>query len=450
MNLATIAWKSIRQRGLASSLTALSVALGVMLMVAVLVIYGILQSTFSQRAINYDLIVGAKGDPLQLVLSTVYHISPPIENLPYRYYLDLKKDPRVSVAIPVAMGDTTEQGGFPIVGTVPEFFDMDYAPKRPFMVKGHGFRRDFDAYIGDRVARDNGWGLGTKLKLVHGGAETGHVHNEEFEVVGLLAPTGTPHDKTVYVNLQGFYQIQGHDKPLKEAIERERKFFGEPALQGEELKDEMTRIQKKYGVHDHDAADENGHHGHSHDLPEVQKEVTAILLQCKSPIAANLMSGELKKGNQGQGVNPIVPMQKLLKEFLGPAQSLLLVMTSLIILVSGIGIFVSIYNSMSARRREIAIMRALGAQRGTVLSIILAESIILCVGGGLLGLLLGHGLVFAAAPIAAAKTGLIIDPRAFSPYEFVLFPVLFAIGALVGFLPGMTAYRTDVAESLNS
>ena len=160
------------------------------------------------------------------------------------------------------------------------------------------------------------------------------------------------------------------------------------------------------------------------------------------------MSGELKKGNQAQGVNPIVPMKKLLTEFLGPVQQLLLVMTSLIILVSGIGIFVSIYNSMSARRREIAIMRALGAQRSTVLSIILAESIILCVGGGLLGLLLGHGLVFAAAPIVAAKTGLIIDPWAFSSYEAVLFPILFGLGALVGFLPGMTAYRTDVAESL--
>ena len=449
MNLATIAWKSIRQRGLASALTAFSVALGVMLMVAVLVIYGILQSTFSQRAINYDLIVGAKGDPLQLVLSTVYHISPPIENLPYRYYLDLKKDVRVTVAIPVAMGDTTEQGGFAIVGTVPEFFDVDYAPKQPFLVKGHGFRRDFDAYIGDRVAKENGWGLGTKLKLVHGGAETGHVHDEEFEVVGLLAPTGTPHDKTVYVNLKGFYQIQGHDKPLKEAIERERKFFGEPTLTEDELKSEISRIQKKYGVHDH-GADGHDHHGHSHDLPDVQKEVTAILLQCKSPIAANLMAGELKKGNQAQGVNPIVPMQKLLTEFLGPAQSLLLVMTALIVLVSGIGIFVSIYNSMSARRREIAIMRALGAQRGTVLSIILAESVILCVGGGLLGLLLGHGLVFAAAPVVAARTGLIIDPRAFSNYEFILFPVLLTMGILVGFLPGMTAYRTDVAESLNS
>ena len=449
MNLATIAWKSIRQRGLASTLTALSVALGVMLMVAVLVIYGILQNTFSQRAINYDLIVGAKGDPLQLVLSTVYHISPPIENLPYRYFLDLKKDPRVSIAIPVAMGDTTEKGGFPIVGTVPEFFDVDYAPKHPFLVKGHGFRRDFDAYIGDRVARENGWGLGTKLKLVHGGAETGHVHNEEFEVVGLLAPTGTPHDKTVYVNLKGFYQIQGHDKPMNEAIVRERKFFGESVLGPEELEAEIARITKKYGVHDH-SADDHAHHAHAHDLPDVQKEVTAILLQCKSPIAANLLGGELKKGNQAQGINPIVPMQKLLTEFLGPVQTLLLVMTSLIVLVSGIGIFVSIYNSMSARRREIAIMRALGAQRGTVLSIILAESIILCVGGGLLGLLLGHGLVFSAAPIVASKTGLIIDPLTFSSYEFILFPVLFALGALVGFLPGMTAYRTDVAESLNS
>ena len=340
----------------------------------------------------------------------------------------------MTVAIPVAMGDTTEKGGFPIVGTIPEFFDMDYAPNKPFLVKGHGFQRDFDAYIGDRVARDNGWGIGTKLKLVHGGAEVGHVHHEEFEVVGLLAPTGTPHDKTVYVNLKGFYQIQGHDKPLKEAIERERKFFGEPALAPEELKNEVVRIRTK---------------GQADGIPDIQKEVTAILLQCKSPIAANLMSGELKKGNQAQAVNPIVPMQKLLKEFLGPVESVLLAMTSLIILVSGISIFVSIYNSMSARRREIAIMRALGAQRGTVLSIILAESIILCVGGGLLGLVLGHGLVFAAAPVVAAWTGLIVDPIAFSPYESILFPVLFALGALIGFLPGMTAYRTDVAESLN-
>lgn len=419
-----------------------------MLMVSVLVIYGILQSTFNQRAINYDVIVGAKGDPLQLVLSTVYHISPPIENLPYRYYLELKNDVRVSVAIPVAMGDVTQEGNFPIVGTTQEFFDVDYAPKRPFLVKGHGFRRPFDAYIGSRVALENHWTVGTKLKLVHGGAATGHVHDEEFEVVGLLAPTGTPHDKTVYVNLEGFYQIQGHDKPLDEAIKREREFFGEPELNASQLNAEIEMLEKKFGKHDH-GHEGHDHKGHVHKLPDVQKEVTSILLQCRTPIAGSMVISDLKKGNKAQGVNPIVPMQKLMTDILGPVQILLLVMTGLIVLVSGIGIFVSIYNSMAARRREIAIMRALGAQRGTVLSIILAESIILCVGGGVVGLILGHGLVFAASPIVEVKTGLIVNPFAFSQYEFILFPVLFSLGVLVGFLPGMTAYQTDVAESLN-
>ena len=451
MNLATIAWKSIRQRGLASSLTALSVALGVMSMVTVLVICGILQKTFSQRSINYDLIVGAKGDPLQLVLNTVYHLSQPIGNLPYRFYLDLKKDPRVNIAIPVAKGDTTEKGSFPIVGVIPEFFDVDYAPKKQFMVgkEGRRFERPFDAYIGSRVASENKWKVGSKLKLVHGGAESGHVHNEEFEVVGLLAPTQTPHDKVVYVNLEGFYQIQGHDKPLDEGITREREFFNLPELSKEQLAEEIAKIERKYGKHDH-SHEGHDHHGHIHELPDVQKEVTAILIQCKNPIIASLMAGELKSGFKVTGTNPIVPMKRLLDEFLKPVEILMLLMTGLIILVSGIGIFVSIYNSMSARRREIAIMRALGAQRGTVLSIILLESVILCLGGGLLGLVFGHGLVFAVRPTVEQWSGLIVDPFEISSYEFVLFPVLFALGIFVGFLPGMTAYKTDVAESLNN
>ncbi len=451
MNLATIAWKSIRQRGLASSLTALSVALGVMLMVAVLVIFGILQSTFNQRSINYDLIVGAKGDPLQLVLSTVYHISPPIENLPYRYYLDWKKDRRLETVIPLAMGDVTEKGSFPIVGTIPEFFDIDYAPGREFLIKGSAFRRPFDAYIGSRVAVENGWSVGTKLKLVHGGADAGHVHDEEFTVVGLLAPTGTPHDKTVYVNLEGFYQIEGHDKPIEEGIRREREFYRETPLSDAEMAAEIKRLEAKYGKHDHahDHGKDHAGHDHVHEIPPVQKQVTALLFRCRGPMVGPLIAGELKKGYQAQGVNPIFPMQKLLDQFLRPAMELLLVLTVLIVVVSGIGIFVSIYNSMAARRREIAIMRALGAQRGTVFAIILAESIILCVGGGLLGLILGHGLVFAAAPFVEQQSGLIVNPFAFDMKELVLFPALLLLAALVGILPGMTAYRTDVAESLS-
>jgi putative ABC transport system permease protein len=452
VNLATIAWKNLRQRGLASSLTALSVALGVMMMVLVLVIAGILQSTFNQQSINYDLIVGAKGDPLQLVLSTVYHVSPPIENLPYRFYLDKKEnDKRITTAIPLAMGDVTEQGNFPIVGTIPEFFTIDYAPNREFRVKGTAFHQPFDAYIGSRVAIVNKWDVGTKLKLRHGGAAGDHLHDEEFTVVGLIAPTGTPHDKTVYVHLDGFYQLQGHEKPLGEAIKREREFYGEPPLTPEELAAEIKKIEAKYGSHDHDHAHAgHDHHGHAHETAPVQKEVTAILLNCKSSSAALLLAAELKKGYKAQGVNPIIPMRQLMTDILGPLKQVLLAMTGMIVLVSGIGIFVSIYNSMTARRREIAIMRALGAQRGTVFAIILAESLILCLGGGVLGLFLGHGLVFAAAPTVELWTGLIVNPFAFEKTELVLFPALLVMAVFVGFLPGMTAYRTDVAESLSN
>lgn len=450
MNLATIAWKNVRQRALASSLTAVSVALGVMLMVMVFVIFGLLETTFNQQSINYDLIVGPKGSPLTLVLSTVYHVSPPIENLPYQFYLDLKKDKRVTTAIPIAMGDVTEQGNFPIVGTIPEFFVIDYAPGRPFRAKGTAFHQPFDAFIGARVAIENGWDIGTKLKLRHGGADGDHVHDEEFTVVGVLEATGTPHDKTVYVHLEGFYQISGHDKPLNEAIRRERDFYGLPPLNDEQLAAEIKVIEAKYGTHDHAHHDHGDHgHHHAHETPTVQKEVTSILLSCKTPIAAMLLSGELKKGYKAQAVNPILPMQQLMREILGPVRQGLVLLTSLIVLVSCIGIFVSIYNSMAARRREIAIMRALGAQRQTVFTIIVAEAMILCLGGGLLGVVLGHGLMFAAAPIVERSAGIIVNPFAFATAELILFPALLVMAIIIAVLPGLSAYRTDVAESLS-
>lgn len=446
MNLLSIAWKSLKQRALATVLTGFSVALGVMLMVAVLVIYSILDQTFSQRSIGYDLIVGPKGSPLQLVLSTVYHTNPPIENLPYRFYREVAADPRVEAAIPVAIGDVTEEGSFPIVGIIPEYFLHDYAPRRKFLIRGNTLRKPFDALIGDRVAKVNGWDIGTEFRMIHGGADTGHVHDEKFTVVGVLAPTGTPNDKSVFVHLDGFYQIQGHDKPFDEAIKREREFFGEPPLSEEELATQVAKLTKKYSHEGHDHAG----HDHFHDVPDLQKEVTSILLLMKTPIAANLYAGDLKKGFKAMAVNPIFPMRQLMNDVLGGIRFVLLVLTALIIVVSGIGIFVSIYNSMAARKREIAIMRALGARRQTVFSIILAESILLCVGGGLVGLILGHGLVFLSAPLVEVKSGIIMNPWAFEPTELWLIPVLLVLGALVGAVPGLTAYRTDVSEALQS
>ncbi len=187
----------------------------------------------------------------------------------------------------------------------------------------------------------------------------------------------------------------------------------------------------------------------------MQKEVTAILVDMKGESPDNTFKimkfqAELKEGFQAQAVNPVRQISWLMTNVVGNVRTILVVLTGLIIVVSGVGIFVSIYNSMADRRREIAVMRALGAQRQTVFSIVLVESILLCIGGGLLGLLLGHGLVFVASPIVEARSGILLNPFAFEPLELVLFPVLLVLASLVGFVPGLTAYRTDVARSLTA
>ncbi len=449
MNTLTIAWKSIRQRRIASLLTALSVALGVTLMVAVLVVNSVIDRMFNQTASGYDLIVGAQGSPLQLVLSTVFRVGAPIENLPYRYYTELKKDPRIEEAIPFAIGDVTQEGGFPIVGTIPRYFALEYIPGRHFRINKEGkfLPGTWDAVIGSAVAKQNNWTMGDEFSLIHGSAESGHVHDEKFKIVGILAPTGTPNDRTAFVNLRGFYQVSGHEKPLDEALKREALFFGEK-LDEEKLK----KLMKENAAHDHSGHD-HGHGGHDHEVPDAQKEVTAILVQMKGDRLRGFTTikfqSDLKEANQAQAVNPVRQISWLMINIVGNVRTMLIVLTALIIVVSGVSIFVSIYNSMSDRKREIAIMRALGAGRTTVFSIILSESVLLCLGGGLLGILLGHGLVFIASPIIEARSGLLINPFAFSSVELILLPVLVVLASLVGFIPAMTAYRTDVASTLS-
>lgn len=442
MNLFQIAFKSIRQRFLPSLLTALSVALGVMLMVAVLVTTGIVDRLFKQNSIGYHLIVGPKGSDMQLVLSTIYRVSPPIENLPYYFYEEIKADPRVEAAVPLAFGDVTQEGSFPIVGTINKYFEVPYAPDRKFSVQQGGQRMggDWDAVIGSHVADTNGWKIGDTFQMVHGGAD-GHVHNEKFTIVAVLTPTGTANDKSVFVNLNGFLAIDGHDKPLEESEKQLLEFYeGEDDTEMRNLiKSEIAAIRKER------AGEKGHHHGPT---PDVLKEVTSVLVLMRKDIYAMYMSGEMKKGKKAMAINPIRPMQKIKDLVVGNIRKALLFLTGLIIVVSGVSIFVSIYNSMSDRKREIAVMRALGAQRTSVFSIILAESVLLCLIGGVLGLILGHGLVFIAAPYVASQTGLLIDPFAFEPLELILFPILLILASLVGFIPAMTAYSTDVADGL--
>ncbi len=428
-DLALIAGKSIRQRTVSSSMTALSVALGVALMVTVLVINGVVTRMFTQSATSYHLVLGAKGSPMQLVLNTMFFMDQPIENRPYSDYVWLKKQNWVEEAIPFALGDTTPDARFRIIGTVPHYWDLPYVPGKSFKLQAGEFFKDpktptqRDAIIGSRVAQTYGWKIGHEFPLAHGG-NTKDLHTDSpFKVVGILAPTGTPTDRAVFIHLDGFFSISGHLKPKDEALEREAKFQ-----------------ENQVGAAQAMEAAKND--------PYLDKEITAILVRAKSPLLAYHMTVEINEGPRMQAANPIEQISKLLSNVVVKVRIGLVVMTSLIIAVSGMGIFVSIYNTMADRRREIAVMRALGANRMTVLSIIVVESVLICLAGGIGGMLLGHLLIVLATPIVEYSADMLINPWSFESTELCLFPALMLLAVVVGIVPGFTAYFSDVARGL--
>ncbi len=509
-------------------------ALGVMLVVVVLTIHGVVADSFrANSSLGYNMIVGARGGKLQLTLNTVYYLSQPVETIPYDYYLEFlpaerrKADVENSVAvqsqsadweaaelaalsggglqslatmvaldtlqkvdakplerdrngqfalytelaIPLCLGDYYDR--FRVVGTTPALFndliyDRDKGKKykidqgRNFVdwSEEHGF---FEAVVGAKVARELNIGLGHKFSPTHGApaGEDVTVHDEtEFTVVGILESSGTPNDRAVFVNIEGFYLIAGHVKPIGD-----------------------------------DDADESAD-GHEHlppsRLPLEERELAAILILTKPEMlmAAPGIQNQIEEGalessldwsdyrpprqqKSAQAALPIAVIHNLLEYTVKPINWVLLLLTVMICVVSGISILVSIYNSMSERRHEIAVMRALGAGRLTVLTIVLLESIILSVGGGMLGWVGAHGLNWWFSGYVEAQTGVAIGAFDFAPPidfselfgfdvgswwltawldvvspELFIIPALILLAVIVGFVPAMSAYRTDVAKSL--
>jgi putative ABC transport system permease protein len=449
MSFWKIAWRNIEQRALASSLTALSMALGVAVMITVIVTYGVAVRQFEQNAQGYHLIAGGKGGSLQLVLSTVYHIGQPLYPISYAYYQKFLPGGEFAdvteLAIPMCLGDSYESPDgtlFRVVGTTPDLFDKiqygterDGTPKNyEFEPGGRNFRAEnfFEAVVGSVVAAQSGLKLGDEINPTHGLGAEGHKH-DGFEVVGILKPTGTANDRAVFINIEGFYLLEGHAS-LPEEEEAEHAANGVEAI--------GTQPQ-------HDAAESHSAHAHA-PLPVEQREVTSILVLCNSPLGPTVLEAVINKGNDpvAQVVAPAREVATLLDRIVGPLRIVLLVLTVLVVIVAGISILVSIYNSMSERSHDIAVMRALGASRTAVMAIILVESILLALGGGLIGMLLGHGIIGLASPYVVERTGIALGLFEFDWQELVLIPGLVILASVVGLLPAMSAYRTDVAKSL--
>jgi putative ABC transport system permease protein len=451
MSFWKIAWRNIQQRALASSLTALSMALGIAVMIAVIVIHSVTVRQFEENAQGYHVIVGGKGGALQLVMTTVYHVGQPLYPIPYSYYQKFTAGGEFAditeVAIPICLGDSYEAPDgthFRVVGTTPDLFNKisygthrDGTPKQyEFEAGGRNFKTEnfYEAVVGSVVAARSGLKLGDEINPTHGLGRDGHKH-EGFKVVGILKPTGTANDRAVFINIEGFYLLEGHASLPDEE---------EAAADGEAADADQAASPGE------SHADDNHVHGAHQPLPVEQREVTSILVLCNSPLAPTVLEDAFNRENDplAQSVSPAREVALLMNSIVGPVRVILLVLTVLIVIVAGVSILVSIYNSMNERSHDIAVMRALGASRGAVMAVILVESILLSLGGGLIGVLLGHGLIALASPYVLERTGIALGLFEFDWWELVLIPGLIVLASLVGLLPALAAYKTDVAKSL--
>lgn len=453
MSLLLIAWRSFQQRSVASTLTTVSLALGIGMTILVLALYGMIVESFQRNAsVGCNLIVGAKGSPLQLTLNTVYYLSKPVENIPYDFYLEfLSAEERRrqlndfggrlvepdrkgkfhqyvagGIIVPVALGDYFDS--FRVVGTTPDMFDkMKWGPSvdRPYKFKaGRNFvahsaeNSFFEAVVGARVAEQMKVGVGDRIYPKHGDPE-GMGHREYFTIVGVLDSTGTPNDRAAFVNLEGFFLMDGHARPLE-------KFS--PSSPGTVEEVSQPRV--------------------SGALRLDQREVTAILLRTVEQTYALPMMNIINEGRDAQAAAPVGEIAGLMQIIVTPINWVLWSLTVLTCLVAAVGILVSIYNSMNERRRDIAVMRALGARQDTVMWVILAESGLIAVLGGILGWVFAHGLIAVCSGMIERHTGINVGFFSFTKEELWIIPIVLILAGLAGSLPAIVAYRTDVGRHL--
>jgi len=441
MPLWKIAWRSIQHRSLASGLTAFSMGLGVALVVAVIVIHGVLTQTFMRSAQGYDIVVGPpKGSPLEVVLGAVFYSSYLSDTIPYDYFLQLETGryaPEVETAIPIALADHIF-GGMQVVATTPKFFsELLYLDKYSYTFR-HGRNMDaggdFEAVLGYTAARQSKLKVGDRFKA----SLSRHIPSDDvpepdmFTVVGILDPTGTPNDQAIFINLEGFFVMNNHaEETVLGNILRRR---------ADQRISAVLVLIKDMEVPPVVTLNERGQTEVHYEGDLVKRKDTPITMSLGERLVADL---------DVQVAKPTYEITRLFEMIVGRIQIVLVIFAVMVIIVAAIGMMVSIYNSMNERRQEIAIMRALGASRGTVMAIILLESILLSLGGGVIGVIIGHGLIAAVGPIIASAVMVVVNPWHFQMSELILIPGLILLASLVGYLPAVVAYRTDVAQSLN-
>jgi len=413
--LFTLAARSAWNRRLTLGMTLIAIALSVTLLLGVERIRHDAREGFAQSVSGTDLIVGARTSPVQLMLYAVFRIGEATNNIRWQTYQAVAGNPAVAWAIPLSLGDSHH--GFAVLGTSPSYFDhFHYGQSQPLVfASGKRFEGLFDAVLGAEVAEHLGYRLGDKIVLSHGMGDVGLAEHADkpFVVTGILARTGTPVDRTVHVSLEAIQAIH-------------LDWQGGAPIPGVSIPAQYVR---------------------KFDLSP--KEITAMLVGLKSRAGVFKMQRYVNEYGAEPllAVLPGVALSELW-QVVGVAERTLLVVSTMVVAVGLCGLVAVILASLNERRRELAILRSVGARPSDVFLLLTTEGLVVTLLGALLGVVLLTVLTVFVGPIAQARYGLVIQPRFVSLDELQLLGAVVSVGLIASLMPGYRAYKLSLADGL--
>ncbi|MBL0926590.1 MAG: ABC transporter permease [Phycisphaerales bacterium] len=425
--------RSLTARRFSTVTTIITVAVAVALMLTLLGMKDAARRAFDRGSGNMHLVVSRDASPLVAILNSVFYANPPRAPLSYAQFRQLRDELPVEWAIPTQQGDSFR--GLPVTATEPEFFTrLRPDPDREWrFAVGRVFRADFEVVVGAGAARQTGLRVGDQIYVTHGtgtvaalaesagarvgeGAAIAHIHKEfPFTIVGILEPTGGPHDRVLFVNLHSSWIMHAHD----------RRLASDPSV-------------KTTGAAD---------------VTDADRLITAVLLRLLTRPGQDVTAVEpvvFDQLRRAGGFTVAKPAQEIQRLFaiVGGIHQIFVGMAGVVLLSSGIAIMLALHNSMEQRRRQIAVLRVLGASRGRVFGLMVTESAVI----GLLGALAGVGVAVVGQQVVASimrgQLGLVIEPTVVPAILLGVVAATVALAAVAGLVPGVMAYRTSVLRSL--
>ncbi len=400
MNLAILTLSYLRARALGTVLHVLLLALGIATITLLLLATTQLDQRMRRDAQGIDLVVGAKGSPLQIILSAIYHLDVPTGNISYQQAKAIAAHRAVKKTMPLALGDSYQ--GFRIVGTIHDYVAL-YDGK---LAAGRLWQQPLEAVLGAEVAARSGHAVGATFAGAHGLGAGGDAHEgADYRVTGVLAPSGTVLDRLVLTAVESVWAVHAQHQGIHDVVNA-----------AAQMKDE-------------------------------EKEFTALLIQYASPLAAAILPRYINNNSDMQAASPVYETARLFS-LIGVGVDVLRGFALVLVFSAGLSVFIALYGALNERRYDLAIMRTLGASPRKLMALLLAEGVLLAGAGGVLGLALGHGFAELTGVALKSAKQIEITGLVWLPEELLLLAAALVVGAVAALLPAWRAYRTDIAGTL--